>query len=64
MLDLLGSVRLRDGAFQGGVVDALPVVPVVFNTGQVLIGLASGVAEFGESYRTPMRRPADWLVSM
>lgn len=64
MLDWLVSIQLPNGAFQGGVVDAMPRVPVVFNTGQILIGLASGGAEFGEAYRTPMRRAADWLVSV
>jgi hypothetical protein len=38
------------------------VVPVTFNTGQILIGLARGEARFG-AYREPMRRAADWLVA-
>jgi hypothetical protein len=64
MLDWLVSVQLPEGAFQGGTVDAIPKAPVVFNTGQILLGLASGVAEFGDAYRIPMRRAADWLVSV
>jgi hypothetical protein len=64
MLDWLVSIQFPDGAFQGGVVDASPRAPVVFNTGQILIGLASGVAAFGEAFRTPMRRAADWLVGV
>jgi hypothetical protein len=61
MLDFLVSVQLRDGGFQGGSIGSKPDVPVTFNTGQILLGLASGVSEFG-SYREAMRRAADWLV--
>ena len=39
------------------------MVPVSFNTGQILLGLASGVSEFGDRYRPAMRRAADWLVA-
>ncbi|HYT90593.1 MAG TPA: hypothetical protein VEL76_17935, partial [Gemmataceae bacterium] len=64
MLDWLVSIQLPEGAFQGGLVDATPVVPVTFNTGQILLGLAAGVQEFGEAYREPLRRAADWLVQV
>jgi len=62
MLDWLLSIQMPNGAFQGGRVGVLAAVPVVFNTGQILIGLARGVEEFGETYRAPMSRAADWLV--
>jgi hypothetical protein len=62
MLDWLVSIQFPDGGFQGGLVDATPRVPVTFNTGQILIGLAAGVREFGDAYREPLRRAADWLV--
>lgn len=62
MLDWLASIQLPDGGFQGGKIDSEPVVPVTFNTGQILLGLASGVAAFG-AYREAMRRAADWLVA-
>ncbi len=62
MLDWLVSIQLSCGGFQGGKIGSSPVVPVTFNTGQILLGLASGVCEFGE-YREAMRRAADWLVS-
>jgi hypothetical protein len=62
MLDWLVSLQFPDGAFQGGAVYAEPRLPVVFNTGQILLGLAAGVGEFGDEYREPMRRAADWLV--
>jgi hypothetical protein len=62
MLDWLVSIQFPEGGFQGGVIGARPVVPVTFNTGQILMGLASGAREFGEPYLSAMRRAADWLV--
>lgn len=61
MLDWLVSIQLRNGGFQGGTIGCTPVVPVTFNTGQILIGLASGVREFGH-YLEAMCHAADWLV--
>jgi hypothetical protein len=63
MLNWLVAIQLPGGGFQGGTIDASPIVPVTFNTGQILLGLASGIAEFGDQYRMSMRRAADWLVS-
>ena len=63
MLDWLVSIQMPEGAFQGGQVDSVPRVPVIFNTGQILLGLAAGAAEFGDPYLEPMRRAADWLVA-
>jgi hypothetical protein len=63
VLDWLVSIQLDSGGFQGGVIGQTPVVPVTFNTGQILIGLACGVRELGDEYRPSMRRAADWLVS-
>jgi hypothetical protein len=62
MLDWLVSIQLPGGGYQGGKVDATPVLPVTFNTGQILLGLASGVSAFGEEYRKAMRAAADWLI--
>jgi hypothetical protein len=62
MLDWLISIQLPDGGFQGGTIGASPVTSVTFNTGQILIGLASGVREFGDEYRAAMCRAAHWLV--
>ena len=62
MLDWLRAIQLPDGGFQAGTVDARPVVPTTFNTGQILLGLASGVQEFDDQYREPLRRAAEWLV--
>jgi Squalene-hopene cyclase C-terminal domain len=62
MLDWLVEIQLPGGGFQGGRIDSKPVVPVTFNTGQILLGLAAGQVEFGD-YEEPMVRAADWLVS-
>jgi hypothetical protein len=62
MLDWLVSIQLSAGGFQGGMVNQTPVIPVTFNTGQILMGLAAGVSEFGSVYRGPMVAAADWLV--
>ena len=64
MLDWLVDIQLPNGAFKGGMVDQEPSAPVVFNTGQILLGLARGVAEFGETYRMPLVKAADWLVQV
>ena len=62
MLDWLVSIQLAEGGFQGGTITARPVVPVAFNTGQILLGLASGVERFGSVYRQELIRAADWLT--
>ena len=61
MLDWLVSIQMPSGAFQGGKIDSTPVVPVTFNTGQILLGLVAGQKSFGE-YEQPLQRAADWLV--
>ena len=63
MLDWLVSIQREDGGFQGGMIGQTPVVSVTFNTGQILMGLADGVARFGDAYRPAMERAADWLVA-
>lgn len=61
MLDWLVSIQFAEGGFHGGKIDAAPCVPVTFNTGQILLGLAAGVRRFGDGYRVPMNRAAAWL---
>ena len=61
MLDWLASIQMPCGAFQGGTI-GVPLVPVTFNTGQILLGLAAGVKEFGPAYRGSMLAAADWLT--
>jgi hypothetical protein len=60
--DWLVSIQMENGAFPGGVVDEEPVVPVTFNTGQILFGLVAAANALGDRYRGPMLRAADWLV--
>lgn len=62
MADWLVSIQYPDGSFHGGKVDSTPQVPVTFNTGQILLGLAAAERETGR-YLEPMRRAADWLVA-
>jgi hypothetical protein len=62
MLDWLVRIQLPSGAFQGGRIDSRPVVPVTFNTGQILLGLAAGQHAFG-TYGAALQRAADWLVT-
>ena len=64
MLDWLVSIQYPDGSFPGGTIADIPQVPVVFNTGQILIGLAAGVRAFGNRYLEPMRGAANWLVEV
>lgn len=63
MLDWLVSIQFTDGGFQGGTIGATPLVPVTFNTGQILIGLAHGAARLDrDRYLEPARRAARWLA--
>jgi hypothetical protein len=62
MANWLVSIQRPDGGFQGGVIGASPVVSVTFNTGQILMGLASAVAELGDAYRPALQGAAEWLV--
>ena len=62
MLDWLVSIQMPGGGFRGGVTSDGPAVPVTFNTGQILLGLAAGVSQFGPAYRPAMIAAADWLV--
>jgi len=61
MADWLVAIQLPDGAFTGGKIDSRPQVPVTFNTGQILLGLAAAQVAF-QNYGEPIRRAADWLV--
>src|SRR5512135_3918282 len=61
-LDWLCAIQFPDGGFQGGLVNERPAVPVIFNTGQILMGLVAGARSFDEPrYRGAAQRAADWL---
>jgi hypothetical protein len=62
MLDWLVEIQFPEGGFQGGLIDAARPVPVTFNTGQILLGLARGTEVFGDRYHDAMARAANWLV--
>lgn len=62
MLDWLVAIQFAEGGFQGGRIDSTPRVPVTFNTGQILLGLAAGTQEYGDArYLQAMHRAAGWL---
>jgi hypothetical protein len=61
MLDWCVAIQFPEGGFQGGKIDSLPRVPVTFNTGQILLGLAAGVEAYGAAYQDAMQRAARWL---
>jgi hypothetical protein len=62
MLDWCVAIQYPDGGFQGGKIDAIPRVPVTFNTGQILLGLAAGAAEYRDPrYLQAMEKAAVWL---
>jgi len=61
MADWLVAIQFAEGGFQGGMIGQTPRVPVTFNTGQILIGLAAA-AHADARFLEPMRRAADWLV--
>ncbi|AAZ25057.1 prenyltransferase/squalene oxidase repeat-containing protein [Colwellia psychrerythraea] len=60
-LDWLVAIQFDDGSFQGGRIDSTPVVPVTFNTGQILLGLAAGLSEYGDRYSVATHKAAQWL---
>ena len=56
--------QLPDGGIRAGTMDAEVIAPTIFNTGQVLFGLARAAAETGdETIRVSLERAADWLVA-
>ena len=56
--------QLPDGGIRAGIIGAEVMTPTIFNTGQVLFGLARAAAETGdETIRVSLERAADWLVA-
>lgn len=60
MADWLVATQFPEGGIQGSIITASPRVPVTFNTGQVLIGLAT-IARDDRKYLDGMNRAAVWL---
>ncbi len=64
MVDWELTVQMENGAFPGNKADVSPR-PVIFNTGQIILGLVSAFKATGEEkYRAAAMRAADWLVSV
>ncbi len=58
------AVQLPEGGVRAGTMDAPVVAPTVFNTGQVLFGLARAARESGDAtIHEALVRAADWLVA-
>lgn len=56
--------QLEDGGVRAGTMAADIVAPTVFNTGQVLFGLARAAKESGDPHlMVALRKAADWMVN-
>jgi hypothetical protein len=62
MVDWLIEIQFPDGSFQGGNIDALPKKSVVFNTGQILFGLAAACHKWRGEYEAATVKAAEWLI--
>jgi len=64
MADWLVSIQLESGAFQGEHIGET-IRPIVFNTGQVLLGLVSIYKQTGDDrYKNSAIRAGDWLLDI
>ncbi len=63
MTDWLVSIQFSEGGFPGGKIGDEPIVPVTFNTGQILFGLTYAQKYFSQ-YENSVRIAADWLVNV
>ena len=62
MADWEVSIQMPEGSWQSGFVTA-PLIPAVFNTGQVIQGLVAAYGTFRqESYLEAAIRGGDWLI--
>ncbi|MEN3941430.1 hypothetical protein WJU23_09070 [Prosthecobacter sp. SYSU 5D2] len=64
MLEWLVSIQMPNGAFRGSHMHSPVEAPVVFDTGQILIGLSVGMKNFGLSYEDPVKRASRWLIEV
>ena len=64
MAEWESDIQLPDGGVRAGTMDAVQVVPTIFNTGQVLFGWAAAWEQTrNERFRDSLIRAADWLVA-
>lgn len=64
MCDFLVDIQLPNGSFQGGTLDD-PPKPIVFCTGQCLLGLARGYKENkSKRYLNAAIKAANWLIEV
>lgn len=64
-LDWLVSIQCVNGGFPGGTATTEGSTPTVFNTGQILLGLAEGYRIFEDNtYLNSLRNAANWLVDI
>lgn len=57
------STQLKNGAFPAGTIGAAPKPPSVFNTGQIVFGLAAlARSQPTGPWEAALRKAADWLV--
>lgn len=56
-------IQLPEGGVRAGVMDAVKIVPTIFNTGQALFGWARAYEETRDQiFRESLSKAADWLV--
>ncbi|ARO86520.1 hypothetical protein EBAPG3_001260 [Nitrosospira lacus] len=59
------DVQLPEGGVRAGTMDAHVITPTIFNTGQVLFGLARAAKETNDDrFLKALKRAADWLVKV
>ncbi len=65
MANWLTEIQMDCGAIQGGTIDAREKKPVVFNTGQVILGWTRSFIESKEKkYLKAIIKAADWIVKV
>ena len=64
MAEWESDIQLPDGGVRAGTMDAVRIVPTIFNTGQVLFGWAAAWQQTRrERFRDSLIRAADWLAA-
>ncbi|HKZ10771.1 MAG TPA: hypothetical protein VJL61_08695 [Rhodanobacteraceae bacterium] len=64
MAEWESDIQLPEGGVRAGTMDAVQVVPTIFNTGQVLFGWSAAWQQTQDGrFRDSLIRAADWLVA-